>query len=154
MYESLIADLNQAEGRRLTAYKDKLGNWTIGVGHLLLPLSKDWTAYTISPAQSDAWLADDLSETQNECEPLNEWKDLNTTCRQNAVLECVFNLGIAHWITEFPKTRAALAAQDWQAAHDHLIASPEWVAEVGIDRVRRIANYMLYGNYPGGTCLT
>jgi GH24 family phage-related lysozyme (muramidase) len=150
MYAQLIPDLNLAEGRRLTAYRDQEGNWTIGVGHLLEPQTKDWTAYTIAPAQSDAYLMDDISGTQSECERLPEWAYLNTTCRQNAVLECVFNLGIDHWTAEFPKTRAAIEIQDWQAAHDHLLASPEWVAEVGIDRVLRLANYLLWGAYSGG----
>jgi GH24 family phage-related lysozyme (muramidase) len=144
----LLVDTNLAEGRRLTAYKDDLGNWTAGVGHLLFPQSQDWTNYTISGPQSDAWLADDLASAQSECDGMLEWKVLDTVCRQNAMIECVFNLGIRHWFIKFPKTRAALLAKDWRAAHDHLIASPEWVAEVGIVRVTRLANYFLYGAYP------
>lgn len=146
----LLEDLTLAEGRRLTAYRDELGNWTIGVGHLL-DQSRDWTNYTIAPAQSDAYLTQDLIMTQGECNALPEWSALNTPCRQNAVIECVFNLGIEHWTVEFPKTRAAIERKDWQAAHDHLIASPLWVKEVGIDRVKRIAGYLLWGAYPGRT---
>ncbi|HEY5212262.1 MAG TPA: hypothetical protein VIJ38_04490 [Acidobacteriaceae bacterium] len=144
----LISDLNLAEGRELTAYTDGLGNWTIGVGHLL-DQSRDWSHYTISPVQSDAYLQSDLMIVQGECNGLPEWRMLNTPCRQNAVLECVFNLGIKHWTAEFPRARAAIQTQDWQAAHDHLIASPEWVLEVGRGRVVRIADYLLWGAYPG-----
>ena len=149
----LISDVNGAEGRWLTAYQDTGGLWTIGVGHLLQPQSKDWTAYTITPLQSNAWLADDLDEAQLEAAGLPEWKSLygGTVCRQNALIECIFNLGVGHWTTQFPKTRAALLAQDWQMAHDHLLASPLWVRQVGIQRVTRLANYFLWGAYPDST---
>jgi GH24 family phage-related lysozyme (muramidase) len=146
----LIADLNNAEGRELTAYKDDLDNWTIGVGHLM-DQSQDWTSYTITPFQSDTYLATDLMLTQAECVALLEWPALNTPCRQNAVLECVFNLGITHWKDEFPQTRRAIHLQDWEAAHDHLIASPLWIKEVGLGRVRRLAGYLRWGSYPGRT---
>src|ERR1700726_3633030 len=98
----LLQDINLAEGRSLKAYKDDLGNWTIGVGHLLDKARDDWTGYTISPAQSNAYLTQDLSEKQTQAEGQPEWKSLNTPCRQNAVIECVFNLGIGHWVREFP----------------------------------------------------
>jgi GH24 family phage-related lysozyme (muramidase) len=143
----LIADLNQAEDRKLTAYKDDLGNWTIGVGHLLEPQTQDWTSYTISPVQSDAYLASDLAADQGQCNGLPEWKFLNTPCRQNAILECVFNMGIEHWRDEFPLARAAIERSDWAAAYDHLMASPLWIKQVGIDRVRRIASYLYWGHY-------
>ena len=123
----LLADVNAAEGRRLTAYKDGLG---------------------IAPAQSDAWLTQDLSSAQTECESLPEWRALNTPCRQNAVIECVFNLGKTHWVDEFPKSRAAIEAQDWDAARDQLLASPLWVKQVGLDRVLRLADYLWFGDYP------
>jgi GH24 family phage-related lysozyme (muramidase) len=144
----LISDVSAAEGRKLFAYRDTLGNWTAGVGHLLQPQSKDWTGFVITPAQSNSWLADDLATKQSECEGLLEWKSLNTPCRQNAMIECVFNLGVGHWTAEFPKTRASLLAQDWPAASDHLLASPKWIAQVGEGRVQRLANYFFYGVYP------
>jgi GH24 family phage-related lysozyme (muramidase) len=148
MDPQLIFDVNVAEGRKLVAYKDPLGNWTAGVGHLLFPQSVDWTGFVSTEAQVDSWLAKDLAVSQGECRGLPEWSQLNTPCRQNAMIECVFNLGIRHWFAEFPKTRTALFEQDWPRAHDHLLSSPEWVKQVGIERVSRLANYFLTGVYP------
>lgn len=147
----LIADTNLAEGRKLVAYRDGDGNWTIGVGHLL-DQRRDWTGFTITGEVSDEYLAEDLAISTGECHGLPEWSKLDgNPCRQNAIIECVFNLGLSHWYHEFPKTRAALVAEDWEAASEHLIASPKWVAQVGPGRVHRIAGYILYGDYPNGS---
>src|ERR1017187_5420373 len=137
----LIADTNLAEGRKLVAYRDGDGNWTIGVGHLL-DQRRDWTGFTITGETSDEYLAEDLAISTGECHSLPEWVHLKTPCRQNAVIEIVFNMGETHWRAEFPKTRAAIVAEDWEAAQAHLIASPKWVKEVGTGRVHRLAGYL------------
>lgn len=146
MTPELLRDLKQAEGVRLTAYKDTLGNWTIGVGHLL-PSFRDWTGYTITEEQADAFLESDGQEVEADADLLPEWPCLDTPCRQNAVLECLFNLGAPKWRREFPKTRAAISDQNWQAAHDALMDSPLWIKQVGEARVQRIANYLKTGVY-------
>lgn len=148
MSPELDRDLRQAEGVRLTAYKDTLGNWTIGVGHLL-PTFRDWTGYTITQDAVDAYLGGDIQETQAEAELLPEWPSLDTLCRQNAVLECIFNLGAEKWRKDFPHARAAISDQNWQAAHDALMASPLWIKQVGEERVQRLANYLKTGAYVG-----
>ena len=150
----LVSDVAAAEGRRLTAYRDTRGFWTIGYGHLLEPQSQDWTAYTIAPAQALAWLSDDIQAAQTQVATLPEWQQLDTQCRQNAVIECAYNLGFGHWRDAFPGTRSAIASQDWQAAHDKLLQSPEWIAQVGLARVTRLARYLLTGQYPGSTSAT
>src|ERR1700687_2298907 len=109
----LLADVNLAEGRRLVAYRDGDGNWTGGVGHLL-DQSKDWTGVVFTAAQVDAWLAEDLAISAGDCHGLPEWVHLNTPCRQNCIIEIVFNMGEKHWRDEFPKTRAAIVAEDWE----------------------------------------
>ena|ERR1035437_1825002 len=143
----LLADVTRAEGSRATAYRDLLGNWTAGVGHLL-DQKQDWANVVFSPDQIKQWIASDLADSESEARGLLEWSKLNAPCRKNAIIEIIFNMGDVHWRSEFPKTRSAIFRQDWQAAHDHLIASPEWVKEVGIGRVTRLANYLLDGDYP------
>lgn len=147
MDQQLIADVNLAEGRRLTAYRDTRGFWTAGVGHKL-PVGQDYTNIAYTPAQSDSWLASDLDVAEAQAARLDEWSMLNTPCRCNALVECVFNLGLGHWIIEFPHTRAALKVQDWNTAYTALLDSPEWISEVGFGRVNRLANYFLTGVYP------
>jgi len=143
----LLANVERAEGCRLTAYRDSRGFWTIGYGHLLTPQSVDWTGYAITQTQADAFLAHDLDTAALQCATLPEWASLDTDCRRDAITECIFNLGLGHWSSEFPQTRAALRAKQWNAASQHLMQSPEWISQVGLPRVARLADYIQSGSY-------
>lgn len=141
----LVKDIKQSEGCELKAYQDTLHYWTIGYGHLLPNQEKDWTGYTITQEQADAYLMDDLAQAQARCFHLIEWPKLDTPCRQNAVIELEFNMG-GKWV-KFYKTRLDIGNQDWQAAHDDLLKSL-WAKQVGKTRSDRIADYLLTGKYP------
>lgn len=134
-----------AEGCILHAYQDSLGFWTIGYGHLLHPQSKDWTNYTITQAQADDLLSKDIDIARNYAETLPEWGCLDTLCRQNAIIELVFNMGLVKW-RQFVKCRADISDQDWQGAHDELLNS-QWAVQVGAGRSQRLATYLLKGSY-------
>ena len=142
----LQTNVELAEGYELKAYKDDEGYWTIGYGHLL-DQSVDWTGHEITPETASALLAQDLAGAQAQAARLPEWPSLDTQCRQDAVTEAVFNLGVEHWVKEFPKTRASIEAQQWAQAAANLRASPEWVKEVGLARVTRLAGYLQSGSY-------
>jgi lysozyme len=129
----------------LTAYKDTQGYWTIGIGHLLVPITHNWWGYTITAEEAIKLLDADIITAQGFAGRLPEWKYLDTTCRQNAVVELCFNLG-PRWL-DFHETRDAIMARDWQKAHDQLLAS-EWAVQVGPTRSNRLANYLLTGQYP------
>ncbi len=141
----LLADLRLAEGLRLVGYPDGGGVPTNGYGHT----GKDvFIGQIITEAQAEAWLENDADSATAYAVTLPEWGSLDTPCRRNAVIECVFNLGIRKWTTLFPKTRAAIQAKDWSAAQAALLRSPLWVSEVGIGRVTRLAGYIGSGSYP------
>gem|GEM_PF-5437745 len=142
----LLHDIRQGEGCRLVAYRDTDGYWTIGWGHLL-DQSIDWTGHEITQETADAMLDADIQIHIHDAMILPEWNSLDTLCRQNAVIECVFNLGAHNWITEFPQTRSAIQAQNWAQAEANLLHSPRWIAEVGLKRVARIAGYLSAGSY-------
>lgn len=142
----LIANVKAAEGCKLIAYRDTRGFWTIGYGHLL-DQTIDWTGHEITQETADQLLAQDLDVHAAQCESLPEWSALDTTCRQDAVIEAVFNLGLTHWVSEFPLTRKMIRIQSWTAAAANLIDSPEWIAEVGRPRVARIAGFLQSGSY-------
>jgi GH24 family phage-related lysozyme (muramidase) len=149
----LVADISKAEGCPVdtatglpVAYKDGKGFWTIAWGHLL-DQTIDWTGHTITWDLARQLLALDLDEKTHEAQSLPEWASLDTPCRQNAVVECVFNLGVKHWTSEFPATRRSIQAQEWAAAQANLLNSPEWIAQVGRARVARLAGYLLSGSY-------
>ncbi len=139
----LLRDIERAEGFSLTAYKDSLGFWTIGYGHLL-PSGHDWTGYTITQAQADTWLDDDIEMARASAQRLPEWTALDTPCRQNAVIELVFNMGFK-W-KQFAQTRLDIQNKAWQKAHDDLLDSL-WAKQVGPTRSNRLADYLLTGVY-------
>lgn len=140
----LVSDIELAEGCRLGAYKDTLGNWTIGYGHLLKP-NKDWTGHEITQEEANNLLKKDLENATVDARTLIEWAYLNTPCRQNAVIELVFNLGLNKW-RGFALTRLWIQQQNWPKTRDELLNSL-WAEEVGPIRSGRIAKYLLTGQY-------
>ena len=148
MDPKLISDVQVAEGLRLTAYKDSLGFWTIGYGHFLYPQSKDWTGFAETQEQANEDLSSDLLKAKSAAMILPEWPSLDTPCRQNAIIELVFNMG-AKW-RGFVKCRLDIQNQNWQCAHDELLNSL-WAKEVGPARSTRLANYLKDGEYVGST---
>lgn len=142
----LIADIKNAEGCNLRAYKDTLGYWTIGYGHKLTIVAINLPSQfqEITQAQADEFLAGDLAIAQGRAQALPEWKFLDTSCRQNAVIELEFNMA-GKWKL-FAETRLDIQNQNWQKAHDDLLNSL-WAKQVGQTRSNRLANYLLEGTY-------
>ena len=145
MTDRLTTDIQGAEGLRLTAYKDSMGYWTVGYGHLLGNL-KDWSGYTITEADANAFLLRDIDTARGAAQGLPEWPDLDTACRQNAVIELVFNMGLGTWV-KFVHTRECIEEQDWEGAATNLLDS-EWADQVGPVRSKRLASYLQNGTYP------
>lgn len=141
----LVRDIKQSEGCELVAYRDILGYWTIGYGHLL-DQDEDWTGHTITQEQAEAYLESDLAGAETSCTYLSEWKYLDTPCRQNAIVELVFNMGLSKW-KHFAKTRLDIQNKNWHIAHDDLLDSL-WAKQVGKTRSDRIADYLRTGQYP------
>src|SRR6185437_15659354 len=98
MDQRLINDVQAAEGLRLRAYRDSKGFWTIGYGHYLLPQDRDWSSYSISSDDANIFLQSDLRDAYHDGLTLPEWGSLDTDCRQNSIIELVFNLGYHKWI--------------------------------------------------------
>lgn len=128
----------------LTAYKDSLGYWTIGTGHLLLPQEHDWSGYTITSQQAEMYLDGDLMHAHEFAFRLPEWAACDTKCRANALIELCFNMG-GRWL-EFHEARAAWVAKRWDAAAAGMLDSI-WAHQVGA-RAVRLAGYVRTGQYP------
>jgi lysozyme len=142
----LAIDIDAAEGDKLTAYVDTTGNWTCGRGHLMPRPApgRTWEGFTVIQSTSDAWFSTDLLSAIRLASRWPEYASCDTDCRKNALAEIAFNLG-GKW-EGFHQARAAITAQDWQAAHDQLLDSL-WAEQVHA-RATRIANYFLTGEYP------
>ncbi len=140
----LIADIKVSEGCNLTSYKDTMGLWTVGYGHLL-DQNVFGAGYTVTQEEADSLLQADITKWQTFAQTLPEWVYLDTECRKNAVTELCFNMG-KKWLL-FVNTRRAIERQDWQNAHDGLLASL-WAHQVHEARANRLAEYLLTGAYP------
>lgn len=153
----LLADVKSAEGCRLVAYRDSLGYWTIGYGHKL-PEGRDWAGTVWTQEQADSQLEQDVyKDGIDPAQRLLEWQFLDTDCRQNAVVELCFNMGVGKW-RAFVHTRLCIQHRDWQGAHDGLLDS-EWAREVQPEgltlpdgserpgRATRLASYLLSGQF-------
>lgn len=141
--DQLIANVKAAEGLRLEAYKDTLGNWTYAYGHLLAP-GHDWVGYKTTQDAAAALLGVDLNTAAVEAIRLPEWPCLDTPCRQDAMVELVFNMGPSKW-RQFVRTRAAIADRDWLGAANGLLSSL-WATQVK-GRADRLAKQLQFGVY-------
>lgn len=144
--DPLLHDIQTAEGCKLKAYKDTLGFWTAGYGHLLPNQhTVDYSDFVITQQMADVWLEQDIGGATQAAKNLPEWLHCDTICRKNALTELVFNMG-SKW-RGFAKCRAAMQREDWPTVYKELLNSA-WAEQVGTTRSQRLAAYMLHGSYP------
>jgi lysozyme len=110
---SIVTDLiKRYEGCRLTAYRDTLGFWTAGWGHLLAQ-DTDWEGVQFPQAQVDAWLDRDIDHACTLASSFPHWSGLNEV-RQAVLTSMCFQLGDKplYW----PHFMLALENKDYSAA--------------------------------------
>jgi lysozyme len=140
MIEPLIkAQLERDEGRRLRAYRDTNGYWTIGVGHLLgsSPRMSD-----ITDAECDALLAMDIEIAVRAIGRVFDSKAAwLEPARMRALVNMMFNRGEEHVqssTTITPAIKEALnGTAGWGMVAAAIKASP-WGAQIG-KRAERLA---------------
>ena len=110
--ENGIELIKDFEGRRLVAYQDSVGVWTIGYGH-----TKDvWEDRLIIKSTADRLLAEDLAEFE---EYVNTLVKVPLTQNQfDALVSWTFNLGPTN-LTESTLLKK-LNARDYDAAPDEI----------------------------------
>lgn len=130
--DALKRELIRDEGMRLKPYRDSLGNWTIGVGHLLV--GNDLAHYvdpvtgsvrrTLSEAGCRALLIGDICDAE-VCLTflLPAWRSLDAI-RQRALLNLSFNLG--RRLARFVDFLHAVEREDWPKAAAELRDSRWW----------------------------
>lgn len=121
---ALKTELVRDEGLRLAAYKDSLGFWTIGVGHLLGSKPR-MSEVTVSEAY--ALLEDDMDEAETRAKRFIGDTELDEV-RMRAVVNMAFNLGAK--LYDFEGFQAALKAGDWEKAGAEM-ADSRWATQVG-----------------------
>ena len=129
MTDELRRDLMRDEGLKLTAYKDSLGYFTIGVGHLLGTTQR---MSEITTAEAFALLEADVAEAAYRVKGLFGDLELDPV-RLRALTNMAFNLG--NRLGDFKHFIAAVKAGDWLAAGQNMSDSL-WAKQVGARAVR------------------
>lgn len=135
---ALIAELIRDEGERLSAYRDSVGLWTIGVGHLL---GADARMQRISQAESRALLEADIDAAGRVLDGLVEDWDGLDDIRQRVLLNMAFNLGGR--LGAFSRFLEAVHKRQWSRAAAEMLDS-RWARQVG-ERAQRLASMMRTG---------
>ena len=137
----LVRMLRRHEGVRHYAYRDHLGNTTIGVGRCLEP----GAGLGLSDDEIDMLLENDIARVTLELQSLFAWfGDLHPP-RRDALIDICFNLGLPG-LLKFRKAIAAIEAQDWELAAIEFLDS-RWRAQVG-NRAVELAAMIQTGKYP------
>jgi lysozyme len=140
-------ELTRDEGKRLIAYKDSRGFWTVGVGHLLgstprMSSVTDAECY----AMLDADIAEAVAAVRRVFSPSPGWEDAEDV-RMRALVNMTFNRGeegMRSSTTITPAIKAAMAGTgSWTDVATAIAASP-WAAQVGA-RATRLAHMLETG---------
>lgn len=147
----MIDELRRDEGERLKSYRDPLGLWTIGVGHLIdpthgadpAPFGRDLrNGAMITAEESAELLSCDIASKMAELDrKLSWWRELDEV-RQRVVLNLAFNIGVSGLLT-FKNTLAFIRQGDYAGAARNMLAS-KWATQVH-DRANRLAQMMEHG---------
>lgn len=125
-------------------YLDTLGNWTVGVGHLLPPdLTREQVqSMNLSADEIDVLLEKDVDEAAQGAKSFGWFLTLDEV-RQAAIINLVFNLG-RNGFAKFVKTIGAIQNREYQKAGRMLLQS-KWAAQVGPRRSGRLARMLETG---------
>lgn len=146
---TLIELLSMHEGRKNAPYKDSLGYWTIGVGHLI-DMRKGATlsgirSIPMTEDNIDAVLNLDIVEHSAGLFTAAPWVKKLDAVRQAVLIDMAFNLGVAG-LMEFKRTLASIQSGDYATAATQMLQST-WAHQVGT-RATRLAEMMRTGKWP------
>jgi lysozyme len=133
----LLASTKLHEGKRLRAYQDSVGVWTIGYGTNLQEL-------TVDDELATEWLYDALRKAEVSAGGYPWFRTHLNQARKDVVVEMIYNLGLSRF-DKFAKLKLALSEQKFAAASDEMLASV-WAEQVGV-RALRLATQMRTGEY-------
>lgn len=143
-YEKLVKSLIRHEGVMLTMYKCPAGKDTIGIGHMIKDSERPLFANGITRKKAEQLLLADIEDCVKSMVNFPFYSSLSDV-RKRVLVEMDFNLGTPR-LLKFKKALAAMAAKDWQKAHDEMLDSV-WASQVG-HRARTLAKMMLTDEDP------
>lgn len=144
--------IKQHEGVRTKPYKDSLGLWTVGVGHLIgdgKSLPQEWNR-EFSMGEVDALFAHDYKHHKEAAQKIPGYEQLNATGKA-ALTDLTFNMGPG-WYKKWPNFTKALSAGDTEGAARSLEES-KWYSQVG-NRAATIVAMIRSGGKGDGSTLS
>jgi len=150
--ELLKKELRDDEGERLIAYKDHLGYWTIGVGHLIDPMRGanpspfgiDLRHGTpITRSQSSQLLDQDIKAKAAGLDAVAPWWRRLSENRQRVLMNMAFQLGVAG-VMNFKKAIAAMQVGDYEKAAREM-GDSKWAKVDTPNRAKRLIARMIEG---------
>jgi lysozyme len=141
VYDTRIKLLSLHEGRVAHVYKDSLGYWTIGVGHLVDPRKGGKLPEHII----DALLEWDIAEHWHELVERAPWVRELDDVRQAVLLDMAFNLGVTG-LLGFHTTLKLVRLRRFVSASVQMLDS-KWAGQVK-GRAIRLSKMMETGQWP------
>jgi len=137
--QRLRAELVADEGSVLKVYKDHLGYYTVGVGHLIIPSDEEWgvgVGTPITQTRADELLFYDLNNVLKECEEnFHQNWELWPEEVKLIIANMAFNLGLPK-LKAFQLMLTAINAEDYKTASKEGLDS-RWAKQV-YNRARRL----------------
>lgn len=136
--------LKRQEGKRRDVYRDHLGYWTVGYGHLISrdvnvteAEARDHVGAPWSDERCERQLALDY---ESRCQALFmelSWAEALPEWPKRGLCNMAFQMGV-RGVLGFPKMLAALRLNDWDAARAHALNST-WAKEQTPARAAEVA---------------
>ena len=133
-------ELIRDEGLELESYLDTLGNYTIGVGHLLGPDPK-WKGLKWTYPKALEVLDQDIEKAVRCVVQTTSYQSCNTDTRRRALVNMAFQMGSK--IHSFKKSMRYIQDQKWKAAAAELRNSL-WYTQTP-NRAERVVQMILNG---------
>lgn len=140
MGKNLKECLTEHEGSKRFAYKDTLGNITIGVGRCLSKQSGSG----LSDDEIDYLLTNDIDRCRKELTG-HSFFDCQDSVRQEALIEICFNMGINH-LLGFVNALDAMAVNDYPRAIK-CFRNSLWASQIGKLRLDNLMSRIDKGIY-------
>ena len=125
---ALVQDLIDHEGYREKAYKDTLGNYTIGIGHYLGTDPK-FSTWVWEPPRIFTTFIEDLSHAESDAQKLIPKFDKHSPNRQRAIINMSFNMGYST-LSQFVNSLRLFNTFKYAEAADNFMLS-KWAKQVG-----------------------
>lgn len=137
----LLAQLRRDEGEVLSAYKDHLGFWTIGIG-ILIDKRKGGG---LRPEESEWLTGNRIDLLDAELRANYSWFSGLNEARQAALLNMRYQLG-QDGLANFKRMLAAVRDERWYEAETEALDS-KWAREDTPTRAKRVARQIATGEW-------